>query len=200
MPSSRQPSQQRAQRSSGTLTTSLQDHFLISMPQLEDPNFSGALTYICEHSTQGAMGIIVNKPSGLTLEEILEQLDIPSHSNQDIVYAGGPVQMDRGFILHSSEKTWESSMQITPNCCLTTSLDILEAIASDEGPSDYLIALGYAGWGAGQLEQELAENTWLTCQADQKILFDTPNSKKLNAAMASLGVNASQLSSKMGHA
>lgn len=181
------------------------------MPQLQDPNFSGALTYICEHDSKGAMGIIVNKPSGLELHEILEQLDIDDPAlcyndqgnktaDRNVVFAGGPVQMDRGFILHSGEAPWESSLNLGAGLWLTTSKDILHAIGSGEGPEHYLVALGYAGWGEGQLEQELKENTWLTCEADSEVLFHTATADRLKAAVASLGINLQQLSGQAGHA
>ena len=179
---------------------SLQNSFLIAMPQLMDPNFSGALTYICEHNEHGAMGIIVNKPSGLALKEVMEQLEIPCHSDSDIIYAGGPVQIDRGFILHDGQQVWESTLKVADNLYLTTSQDILHAIGSGEGPEQYLVALGYAGWGAGQLEDELKDNAWLTCQAAPKVLFETPDKDKLRAAMASLGIDPDQLSRQTGHA
>ena len=180
--------------------SSLQNHFLIAMPQLVDPHFGGALTYICEHNENGAMGIIVNKPSGIGLDDILEQLEVPSTGSDREVYAGGPVQMERGFILHQGTTGWKSTMKIADDIFLTTSMDILHAIGSGTGPEHYLVALGYAGWGAGQLEQELVDNSWLTCSFKRGILFDMPSGDRFNAAIASLGIGKEQLNSQIGHA
>lgn len=179
---------------------SLQDHFLIAMPQMLDPNFGGTLTYLCEHSEQGAMGIVINKPSGLHLSEVLEQLEMPSPDDDKTVYAGGPVQIDRGFILHNSERDFESSMKVSDSLTLTTSKDILEAIGQGNAPKKYLVALGYAGWGAGQLEKELSENTWLICRANYNVLFETPDQDKLKSAIAILGIDPDQLNGQVGHA
>lgn len=178
----------------------LQNHFLIAMPQLMDPNFSGTITYLCEHNEHGAMGIVINRPTELSLKDILAQLDIPLESDDQILYAGGPVQLERGFVLHTDTREWQSTMQITPHIRLTTSKDILSAIASGEGPDDFLIALGYAGWGAGQLEQELADNAWLTCRANHEVLFNTPDDDKFHEAMAILGIDSAQLNGQIGHA
>jgi len=191
------------------------------MPQMSDPNFSGTITYICEHNEHGAMGIVINRPVQFSLSELLEQLEITFEGKEQAIYAGGPVQQDRGFVLHSCEPSnaeqrvenkpdsqedkqnkeeWESTLQITPGIKLTTSKDILKAIAEGSGPNDFLIALGYAGWGEGQLEQELAENTWLCCPASASILFCPQNDKKMELAMAILGLDASQLNGQIGHA
>jgi putative transcriptional regulator len=182
--------------------SSLQNHFLIAMPRMEDPNFNGSITYLCQHNEEGAMGIILNRPSNILLGDIFEQLDFDSNSknSENDVFQGGPVQLERGFVLHNDSVDWDSSFSITPDMRLTTSKDILDALAQDQGPKQFFIALGYAGWGAGQLEQEIAENTWLTCQADPKILFNTPTKEKYTKALASLGFNAGQLSSQAGHA
>ena len=140
----------------------LKNQLLIAMPSLEDPNFSRTVTYICEHSDQGAMGIVLNQPLDLTVGEIFEHLQIPSRNDfsEEPVMAGGPVQIDHGFVLHRNcEATWEASLKVTPEITLTTSRDILRAIANDDVPNDHLIALGYAGWAAGQLEQELSQMT-----------------------------------------
>ena len=179
---------------------SLQNNFLIAMPQMHDPNFSGSLTYICEHNEYGAMGIIVNRPTELELEDVLEQLDIPCKSRGEQVYSGGPVQIERGFILHTGAPTWESSMPVSAELSLTTSRDILEAIGSGTGPQKYILALGYAGWGEGQLERELTENAWLTCSANLQVLFDIPDDAKFKAAVSILGIDTDQLSGQIGHA
>ncbi|WP_027706678.1 YqgE/AlgH family protein [Zooshikella ganghwensis] len=186
-------------------TQSFKDHFLIAMPHLKDPNFADSVTYICEHNDQGAMGIVINRPTGLTLDEIFRQVGItPSHGNahiSDIICAGGPVELERGFVLHSpSESHWEATLQVAPGVQLTTSKDILLAIAQNEGPENALIALGYSGWDKGQLEQEILDNSWLVCKADPNILFNTPIGDRLNAAVAALGINRSMLSPVAGHA
>ena len=183
-----------------THNDSLQNNFLIAMPQMHDPNFSGSLTYICEHNEYGAMGIIVNRPTALDIEEVLEQLEIPCQSKGEHVYSGGPVQIERGFILHTGTPSWESSMPVSPELSLTTSRDILEAIGSGSGPDKYILALGYAGWGEGQLERELKENAWLTCTANLQVLFDIPDEAKFKAAVSILGIDTDQLSGQIGHA
>ncbi|WP_246481087.1 YqgE/AlgH family protein [Motiliproteus sediminis] len=182
----------------------LRDHFLISMPHLADQNFVHTLTYICDHSEQGAMGLVINRPMALTLEEILGHLEFDTQGLRDRqapVYAGGPVQTERGFVLHSpTDQCWNSSFSIHDQLCLTTSLDVLRAIAGGGGPKHHLIALGYAGWGAGQLEREIGENSWLSCPADLDIIFATQAEERLGAAASKLGVDLSLLSSETGHA
>jgi len=180
--------------------TSLRNHFLIAMPRMKDPNFEGTVTYICDHNEHGAMGVVINRPLDMTLGEILAQLDFGGEDIDSLIYAGGPVQMERGFVLHSPQGEWQSSLKISDGICLTTSKDILEALATEQGPEESLVALGYAGWGAGQLEQEIAENCWLTCLADDAILFRTPHHKKFDSAISLLGFDPSQLSDQAGHA
>lgn len=180
--------------------SSLKNHFLIAMPQLQDPNFAGTLTYICDHGEQGAMGIVVNRPIDITLGEILSQLDLGDAGCDESVYAGGPVQTERGFVLHDDDGQWQSSLAIARGVHMTTSRDILAALGSGSGPRHHIVALGYAGWGAGQLESELAENAWLTCPASPEILFHTPWHKRLEAAALSLGISFSQISAQVGHA
>ena len=181
----------------------LRDHFLIAMPNLMDGNFSQSVTYMCEHDDNGSLGITINRPSEIQLGEIFEQLDItcedPNIISQ-LVYIGGPVQQDRGFLLHSPCGKWESSLKVTDNICVTTSRDILEAIAHGEGPDNVIIALGYAGWGSGQLEYEMSENAWLSCPATEQILFHTDIDKRWEAAAKLLGVDLQLLSSDTGHA
>ena len=179
---------------------SLRNQFLIAMPQMRDPNFDGTVTYICDHNEHGAMGIIINRPLELRLGDILGQLDLGGQDIDRPVYGGGPVQMERGFVLHSPQGEWDSSLQLSEGVSLTTSKDILAALASEQGPEKNLVALGYAGWGAGQLEQEIAENCWLTCPSNEEILFHTPYSKIFNTAIALLGFDLSQLSDQAGHA
>lgn len=183
---------------------SLANHFLIAMPQMLDPNFSGTLTYICEHNEDGAMGVIINHPLAIGLHDILKQFDMPLTGASRAVYWGGPVQEDRGFIIHSSDapepNNWESTMQITERIQLTTSKDIILAIAEQRGPAEFLFALGYAGWGEGQLEHELAENTWLCCPASETILFHRDAGLKRKLAISSLGITEHQLNAQIGHA
>ena len=181
----------------------LRDHFLLAMPGLSEGIFSHSITYICEHGESGAMGIVINQPLDLSVSEIFEHLDItPGKDFSDIpVMAGGPVQIDHGFVLHRNcTSTWESSLKVTPLITLTTSCDVLRAIANNEGPREHLIALGYAGWTAGQLEQELAENSWLTLPADSDIIFKTNPEQRLGAAAAQLGIDMNLISGEAGHA
>jgi len=183
---------------------SLQNHFLIAMPSLDDPYFSRSLTYICEHNDDGAMGIVVNQPSTMTLRELLEQTDkgaeVNKESGEQIILAGGPVSQERGFVLHSHHAGWSSSLSLTSDVMVTTSKDILTAIGQKSGPQHSIIALGYAGWTAGQLDKEIQENAWLTVEADENILFNTPIHKRWQAAVKKLGVDVWQLAPDVGHA
>jgi len=183
--------------------TYLTNHFLIAMPTLEDPNFAQTVTYVCEHSREGAMGIIINRPLELTLGDVFEQMSIESPNagtNEQPVYAGGPVNAERGFVLHSPTDPWASTLAISDQVSVTTSRDILEAIAADKGPRDALVALGYAGWASGQLESEMAENSWLSGPADPDILFHLPVNHRWAAAARAIGVDLSLMSSEAGHA
>ncbi len=185
-----------------TIETSLRDHFLIAMPALSDPNFDHSVTYICEHNEEGAMGILINRQMEITIAEVLTQMEIEPSNHFDTslkIYDGGPVQPGQGFVLHSPVGAWESSLQVGEETALTTSRDILTAIAHGEGPKQFLVALGYAGWGPGQLEQELADNTWLSCPADTHILFELPIAERWAAAAALLGIDLNLLSSEIGH-
>lgn len=184
-------------------STSLANHFLIAMPGLRDPNFSRTVTYVCEHTEHGAMGIVINRPMEICLGEILEQLEIEvmDHGVVDTpIYLGGPVQTDRGFVLHNQGLTYDSTLNVAPNISVTTSRDILEAIAAGKGPSLRLIALGYAGWGGGQLEQEMGANAWLSGPADNDILFQVPPPRRWQAAASLLGVDLNLMSAEVGHA
>jgi len=183
--------------------TNLTNHFLIAMPNLEDGNFSQSVTYICEHDENGALGITINRPSVIGLGEILSQLHLTptdTEINNQVVLNGGPVQVDRGFILHHPIGAWDSSLKVTENIAVTTSQDIMQAIANNEGPQSALIALGYAGWGPGQLEYEMSENTWLSCPATEDIIFNTPIEKRWSAAAMLLGIDLQLLSNQTGHA
>ena len=183
--------------------TNLTDQFLIAMPNLKDPNFEKTVTYICAHNEEGAMGIVINKPLDIELGEIFEQMDIPtnnSDTNNKIVFHGGPVHTDRGFILHYATDEWDSSIVVSDEICVTTSKDILEAIAVGDGPDESLIVLGYAGWGSGQLEQELMDNAWLNGPADHEIIFNTPYEQCWATAANHMGIDVDKLSSDIGHA
>ncbi len=181
----------------------LRDHFLLAMPRLAEGIFSQSITYICEHGESGAMGIVINRPLDLSVGEIFEHLQISAQQDFSAVpvMAGGPVQVDHGFVLHRyCDTSWDASLKITSEITLTTSRDILRAIARGDGPPDHLIALGYAGWGAGQLEQELAENSWLTLPGNSDVIFSTPPDRRLGAAAALLGIDMNLISSQAGHA
>ncbi len=181
----------------------LKHQFLIAMPHMADPNFAHTLTYIVEHNANGAMGLVVNRPQDLNLADILEQLrpdvEPPADCMQIPIYIGGPVQTDRGFVLHTSDKAFQATIELD-GMSLSTSQDILFAIADGFGPQQSLITLGYAGWEAGQLEAELANNAWLNCPFDPEIIFGMACEQRLAAAAASLGINLSLLTSQAGHA
>ncbi|MDD3518584.1 MAG: YqgE/AlgH family protein [Chromatiales bacterium] len=185
-----------------TKATNFTNQFLIAMPALSDPNFFHSVTLICEHNADGAMGIVVNHPMDITLNAVFEHMQIASHEpvGDAPVYSGGPVQPDRGFILHQPVGDWSSTLRIGDEVAVTTSRDILEALAEGQGPERFLAALGYAGWGPGQLEQEIADNTWLTTPADSDILFALPAAQRWQAAARRLGVDLNLLSGEAGHA
>lgn len=182
----------------------LTGHFLIAMPGMGDPNFARGITFICQHSEDGAMGLVVNRLSDFRLGDVLRQMHMPCERKEVAtapVLVGGPVQPERGFVLHTSgEREWDSSYRVNDMLTVTTSRDILAAMADGEGPERALVALGYAGWGAGQLEQELRENAWLTVQADDRILFDTALDDRWGAAVALVGINPANLTSYSGRA
>jgi putative transcriptional regulator len=181
----------------------LTHHFLIAMPSLQEGAFVGALTYICEHNENGALGIVVNRPISLTMGEMFDQVKIPLQQPKLVkmpVYFGGPVQTERGFVLHDTQGSWESTLRINDKLSLTTSKDILEAMGTGQGPRNIIVTLGYAGWDQGQLEHEVTENMWLTVPASVHILFDLPPEERLVAAMALLGVDYASLSEEAGHA
>lgn len=186
-----------------TLTADLTDHFLIAMPSLQDVNFAQTVTYICEHNENGAMGLIINRPTEIHVGEILEQMGMEADDTLVVaktVLMGGPVQPERGFVLHSPLGDWESTLRVTDRIGVTTSRDVLAAIARNEGPAMSLVTLGYAGWAAGQLEQELANNAWLSTPATRDILFDLAYEQRWEAAAAKLGVDLRLLSGDAGHA
>ena len=181
----------------------LTQHFLIAMPNMVDPHFSKTLTFICEHNDQGALGVVVNRPIAMNLHALLEQIGIRFDAGavkSDPVHFGGPVQTDRGFVLHMPLGQWQSTLAVGPEIGLTSSKDILQAVARGEGPRQILITLGYAGWAPGQLEHELAQNAWLTVQASPEVIFELPAEERLPAAMGLLGIDYANLSEQAGHA
>lgn len=182
---------------------SLAEHFLIAMPAMDDPNFFRSVTLVCQHDQEGAMGLVINHPADFRFGELLEQmkLETTDASLADRpVLAGGPVQPDRGFVLHDDPRPWDSSLRLGNGLAVTTSRDILEAIARGEGPARWQLALGYAGWTAGQLEAEMAANSWLTVPADAGLVFDTPVELRWRAAAGRLGVDLDRLADYAGHA
>ena len=182
---------------------SLADHFLIAMPSLADRHFVRGVTLICQHDEDGAMGFVINHLSEYTLGDILRQMDIVAGSSAlcgQSVLLGGPVQPDRGFVLHDDERDFGSTLRFGQGLAVSTSREILEGMACGEGPARTLVTLGFAGWTAGQLEQELAENAWLTVPSDKAILFNTPLSERWQAAGRTLGVDIAGLSDQVGHA
>ena len=184
-------------------SVNLTHHFLIAMPNMADPHFSRTLTYICEHNEQGALGLVINRPIDMTLAKLLDQVSIPATSAQCDsipVHYGGPVQTDRGYVLHGPLGNWQSTLSISSEIGLTTSKDILQAVARGEGPRQMLVTLGYAGWAPGQLEHELAQNAWLTVEARDDVIFDLPPAQRLPRAMEMLGVDYATLSEQSGHA
>ncbi len=186
----------------------LTGHLLIAMPGMSDPFFSKSVTFICTHNQDGAMGVMINRPTDLSYETLFEKIKVDlaqcELAEKPVLY-GGPVQPERGFVLHDRSGEWDSTLSIAENTALTTSKDILESVAIGTGPTKMLLALGYAGWTAGQLEQEIAANSWLSVQAKDgetlhKILFECKAEDKLNASLALLGVNPAMLSNVAGHA
>jgi putative transcriptional regulator len=181
----------------------LTQHFLIAMPNMADPYFSRSLTYICEHNDQGALGLVVNRPIDMTLQALFERLSLRIGDREFAdapVYFGGPVQTDRGFVLHAPAGSWQATLRVGQAIGLTTSKDILEAVGRGEGPQRMLVTLGYAGWSPGQLEHEIAQNAWLTVEANDAIIFETPAEERLPAAMELLGLDFATLQDEAGHA
>ncbi len=181
----------------------LTHHFLIAMPSMADPYFARSLTYVCEHNERGALGVLVNRPIDMTLQALFERLSLTLEDRElsdAPIYFGGPVQTDRGFVLHEPAGNWQSTLKVGDAVGLTTSKDILEAVGRGEGPQKILVTLGYAGWSAGQLEHELGQNAWLTVAAKDAIIFDLPSEERLPAAMELLGVDYARLADSAGHA
>lgn len=181
----------------------LSNHFLIAMPSMLDPVFGGTVVYLCEHNDKGALGMVINKPTGIMMHELFDRLnlklEIAPLSDKPVMF-GGPVQEDRGFVLHSPSRNFSSMLKVTDDIAFTTSRDVLEAVASGQGPDRLLVSIGYAGWSAGQLEQEIGQNGWLTVAADPAVIFDLPVHERYNAAIALLGINPLTLSAGAGHA
>ena len=185
----------------------LADHFLIAMPSMLDPVFGGTVVYLCEHNANGALGVIVNKPTDMTMELLLERIDLKLEilanrvpaGNKPVMF-GGPVQVERGFVLHAPHGSYSSTMKVSDDVALTTSKDVLEAVALGNGPERLLVSLGCAGWSAGQLEEEIARNGWLTVRADPGILFDLPIEERFAAAIRLLGIDPMMLAGEAGHA
>jgi putative transcriptional regulator len=185
------------------LAGSLSNQLLIAMPGLADPNFNSTVTLICEHNAEGALGVIVNRPTTLNLGGLFEQLAL-ADADQEIancpVLSGGPVARERGFVLHNPGASYDSSVAVSPDIHLTLSRDVLDAMATGTGPEQSLVALGYAGWDAGQLEQEMLSNTWLTVPASPEIIFDVPFPDRWSVAAETIGIDISKISVHAGHA
>jgi putative transcriptional regulator len=206
MTASSEPSGESAAKTSGMAesATWLRGHFLVAMPGMSDPRFARSLIYVCEHSDQGAMGIVINKPTDMTLASLFERVDLANNPDAELagqpVLFGGPVQLDRAFVLHKPGKPWQATMKITDNIALTSSKDILESVGGETAPQSMLVTLGYAGWVPGQLDEEILQNAWLSVPADDQILFDLPYEERLPAALAKLGIGFDRLSDVAGHA
>jgi putative transcriptional regulator len=193
----------RADTTAMDLTNSLTNQLLIAMPGLADPNFNSTVTLICEHTDEGALGIVINRPLTLQLGGLFEQLDITSVDSevaQDPVLMGGPVGQERGFVLHDSEHTFENSLEVSGDIKLTLSRDIIDALAAGSGPQKSLVAIGYAGWDAGQLEDEMLANSWINVPASPDIVFETPFEDRWASAANKIGIDISRMSPDAGHA
>ena len=185
----------------------LTNHFLIAMPSMLDPVFGGTVIYLCEHNESGALGVIINKPTDMTMDILFDRIDLelgiaPGSvpvGDKPVMF-GGPVQVERGFVLHTPLGQFSSMLKVTEDIALTTSKDVLEAVASGNGPQRILISLGCSGWSAGQLEQEIAKNGWLTVLADPNIVFDLPVEQRFSAAIKLLGIDPIMLAADAGHA
>lgn len=186
-----------------TATVDLTNHFLIAMPGMVEGELAGTVIYLCEHGERGALGLVINRPIDMTLGHLLQKVDMQVEDDDADavpVYFGGPVHTDRGFVLHQPAGDYSSSIRLANEMALTTSRDVLTAVAAGEGPTRLLVTLGYAGWGAGQLEQELAQNAWLSVPADDAIIFDTPTQSRYPAAIRLLGIDPAMLAGSAGHA
>ena len=188
--------------------TNFTHHFLIAMPGLEDEAFAKSVVYMCEHSERGALGLVINKPGDISLKKLFEKVELPldrSDLSDAPVFQGGPVQTERGFVLHESmmpglESVYASTMSIPGGLEMTTSKDVLEALSTGAGPRKVFVSLGYSAWGEGQLESEISDNSWLTVAADIDVIFDTPVAERYDRAMGLLGLQSWMLSPEAGHA
>jgi len=184
----------------------LANHFLIAMPSMQDPIFGGTVVYVCEHNENGVLGVVINKPTDMTMQVLFERIDLEvssaadRHMESEPIMFGGPVQDDRGFVLHTPGAHFSSSLTVTNDVAFTTSIDVLEAVAKGKGPERMLVSIGYSGWSPGQLEDEISRNGWLTVAADPRILFDMPVEDRYSAAMKLLGIDPWMLTSEAGHA
>ncbi len=206
-PSSSAPGADTPDFSENTLELQLADHFLIAMPSMLDPIFGGTVVYVCEHHAGGALGMIINRPTDMTMDVLFERLELSLEINPHgasparlPVLFGGPVQVERGFVLHAPDDSFTSSLRVSDEVALTTSRDVLEAVSEGRGPERLIVTLGCAGWSAGQLEEEILRNGWLTVRADPAIIFDTPVEDRFVAAMHLLGIDPSYLTGEAGHA
>jgi putative transcriptional regulator len=191
----------------GVAELNLSNHFLIAMPSMHDPVFGGSVVYLCEHNAGGALGVIINKPTDMSMELLLDRIELTLEIapngiplDRKPIMFGGPVQIERGFVLHTPIAPFSSMLAVSEDIVLTTSKDVLEAVAHGAGPERILVSLGCAGWSAGQLEQEIAQNGWLTVRADPRIVFDLPIEQRLDAAMRLLGIDPFMLAGEAGHA
>ena len=185
----------------------LTNQFLIAMPGMADERFAGSVVYLCEHNAQGALGLVINKPTDITLGGLFEKVDLSlaeHHLAEQPVYFGGPVQTERGFVLHDQREddatAFNSTLTVPGGLAMTTSKDVLEAMAQGQGPHRVLVTLGYSGWSAGQLEDEIGRNGWLTVDAQPEVIFDTPVEQRYQRALGLLGIDARMLSQDVGHA
>ncbi|MDR6395541.1 YqgE/AlgH family protein [Herbaspirillum seropedicae] len=193
------------------LELDLTDHFLIAMPSMLDPIFGGTVVYLCEHNHNGALGVVINKPTDMTMDVLFDRINLKLEIQPDTpdampelyrrpVMFGGPVQVERGFVLHSTSEKYSSTLQVTDEVALTTSKDVLEAVAHGNGPDRVLVTLGCSGWSPGQLEGEIGRNGWLTVKADPSIIFELPVEERFTAALALLGIDPVMLSGDAGRA
>ena len=183
------------------MSTCLKHQFLLAMPNQAEGYFGHTVTYICEHNKDGAMGLMINRPMDLALSSLLEQMGMGQDVEDSIrVMEGGPVNNERGFILHSDDEQYEASLALGNGLMLTTARLVLEAIGAGRGPKNYLVTLGYSGWDAGQLEEEMSENAWLSCPATNEVLFDIPFDERVQKAAESLGIDFNLMSAQAGHA
>jgi len=195
-----------APAATGASTLNLANHFLIAMPAMQDPIFGGTVVYVCEHNENGVLGVVINKPTDMTMEVLFDRIDLKLAGgseapiiNEPIMF-GGPVQDDRGFVLHTPGARYSSSLTVTEDVAFTTSIDVLEAVAKGDGPERMLVSIGYSGWSPGQLEDEIGRNGWLTVGASADILFDFPIEDRYVAAIKLLGIDPLMLASEAGHA